>query len=1335
MPRSTAVSSYDNEVSSPDPLATSSSGENTTGHVAVTNRSQSPKKQTAPVNKSPKRASKSISHDSAAISSSPFRAVSEQNLSPWKIRVTVEAEPDDSETGDASQTTMTRTMKIPLRPDSPRENNAKTSTRGRKSQSAVTKNKRSATPVRGGTNRSRRRRPSVTDLDIRPLGDDEEEDDWLKSQVSPRKRRASRSRKSTPVPETGSQVSSSSGRSTRKKSTVSEFEIRQDTDAEGDVGILRRHDAISEAESPGLRKIDMNRVSVRPRTLPTKLRADEELEHMDSNDHNNSEIASTYKPAEVRRVSVNSAMSYPTPSPTSSYHRDSDDIGKVPDAEPVRVDENEGVDSVSESEGFTMIDLDTLPSARRYLSTSETEAGNHYPNSAEEASSTSQGSSAALQGKAEISPEALQPSTDKHTVACPALNLDESEISSTVPSSPPLVEREKGLLQVPSSSSAGLARKVTPQPYSSPKLPSPPKQIVRKTPRHQHRGSASAIFAGIALQEVVSPEHVSDKPSSTEGSASAPSQDLDDDDVVFKGFDSGTKRELRAGLRFGEELAKRQSPSPPMEAAPPSTSSQTQSRSDLTTGYPTSTQVWRGETTVQRTPLQSSANSRSKVVELGRPIIETPQIPSPKKRDETILDTQARREREWQLEREAVSRQIQNASESQVIVIDSDDGDDVPANGSEDMAAAETQTAVPDEQVEGEEEEDVWLAEAKNSSSSDPSLLHASQPTGNDLFTRTEQLEQRERAKEVVSKPRGCLIPSPWKRGDDISPPQEQNTLLSTYTDDMSGLIYWKEPESQIKFGAGEIKRQQWRHRSGSGRFDIDLMAGTPRKEAVEDEPVSLEGSSFAEEDNERPRHSYNSTATDGVRETLPTKQAEDGTLDETNDNLEGATSPEAPVKVSVNFNDSSISIGTSPAQIGHSQLQPPFADTTSISSPQRPPTPRSAMKGSRQIFEQTLGTQRTDTPIMIRKVVFSERSRGVDIHGLEGSFSIRTSSDDSMGGEAGMQLNRELLSHEQEQEDLHDVEVQRELEAEDEEPQAQAEVAMSTAEEMQTRPATACRDWKNWFWGSNRTTKPTSSTPEQSDTEQKTQKQKLFSKSTRPSNLVSLENKSQPLESAWEKAKATVPSSVSSHKPRGKSAFNRIKLPSYLLPPSCPSDPLRPSTSPLALDGNFTNTHFRTLNIIYRKSLRPKFHAPARDTIRDEILALRGVEMEIDESENGIDRGVFTWKVSDGECEVLERFMQEVELSHGWWKGKWVGIGVGGQGDDEGEDEEDRKGIHWGWSVEQLAMWLCRIVVGEAVREEERKSQSRSSKLLVADTTLKTFTENRKEGHGQVGG
>jgi len=110
-----------------------------------------------------------------------------------------------------------------------------------------------------------------------------------------------------------------------------------------------------------------------------------------------------------------------------------------------------------------------------------------------------------------------------------------------------------------------------------------------------------------------------------------------------------------------------------------------------------------------------------------------------------------------------------------------------------------------------------------------------------------------------------------------------------------------------------------------------------------------------------------------------------------------------------------------------------------------------------------------------------------------------------------------------------------------------------------------------------------------------------------------------------WEKTKSSMHSTKlasAATSLQASSEPNITKRPSYLLPLSYPSDPQCSPSTPLALSGTFTNSHFRTLHIIYRKSL--KFHAPAVGTIRPEIMALKGLKIEIDESGNGVERGVF---------------------------------------------------------------------------------------------------------------
>jgi hypothetical protein len=461
------------------------------------------------------------------------------------------------------------------------------------------------------------------------LGDDAEEDDWLKQKKSPRKKKPSRSGK-----QPGSEVTGSSPAKATRKTPVAGFEVRQDTDTEDVDGGVQQGQATPEIDSPELRSIDLNRVSVRPRALSTMSKAGHDNSDGDLDQQLRLPKTATQKGTGTRKVSANSVRSYPTPSPSSSFHGDVDDMGHALGHDAETGFGGETFDTVLESEGFTMIDLDTLPSARQFRSTpvdvEESKLGDPT-----QGSSTENDEVLNKSGRMDDRPvEASLLSQQEADISYPALNVEESDISSTVPSSPPVVEGRKNLLQLPSSSTG--IRKVTPQPYSSPKLPSPPRHVVQRNSNHRHRGSASALFAGIALQEVVSPDHPSRNVTSKQTLNSSSGGTRGQQDPMFEGFDSGTKRELRAGLRFGEELAKRQSSDAAIRAASagsetraadnfPGPSSSAESHLNTWVKPQSVTQVWRGENVVQRTPIHSSSNTDLDPKRASGSMIQTPQ--------------------------------------------------------------------------------------------------------------------------------------------------------------------------------------------------------------------------------------------------------------------------------------------------------------------------------------------------------------------------------------------------------------------------------------------------------------------------------------------------------------------------------------------------------------------------------------------------------------------------------------------------------------------------------------------------------------------------------------
>ncbi|KAL2444803.1 hypothetical protein ABEF95_017272 [Exophiala dermatitidis] len=1589
---------YDNLSSSPDPLAFD--GDN----YLTSTSARSPTKK-----RNQRRVSKTPAASGTIIPSSPFRAVAEQNLSPWKIRVTIEAE--EEEGGSNMETTagrrVTRTMQIPLRQDTPASDREVGSVRGRRSRSqeSPSKTKRSGTPVRSPRKGAggRKQRQSVTDLNVRPLGDDADEDDWLRRKKSPRKKKTTRAGKSNSGAEATTQMSSGSH----------DFEIHAESNESATATHQGRANSDSVSVSPELRDIDLNKVSVRPRALSARLTADGE-NHDPQNSADQLDVPTTRKTKglDLRKVSVNRAKSYPTPSPTSSYRGDSDGIGGNPvDDEAVSHDaHNEGFDTILESEGFTMIDLDTLPSAKQYgFSSPAVVEGNHQLNGVLSESST---------GATNASNQEQHPSQPEEAIVYPPLNADESDLSSTVPSSPPAAAQpaqEKGLLRVPLSDAA---RKVTPQPYSSPKLPSPPRQDGRGIPHHRHRGSVSALAAGIALQGVVTPKHKhSDSASAAtvqekqNCSSSSRDRQQKDENGLFQGFDCGTQRELRAGLRFGEELARRQSHSP--AASGPVTGTETEVASSALAdskpeeqrkptavglgiskveysshanhGINRTTQVWRGENLVQRTPpvhvVPAGKPTESKQSQAQSPP-RTPQNQESSYIDRNYPDTQDReREREYQLERDAIIREIENASASQVIVIDSDSDEEEEANTQRsgyDANVSADENADGYQENEDEEDEDIWLAEAKHSSSPGPEAEQTTARRSEDKFVvaskQDEDKESRQAHEVLTKRPRRSLIPSPWKRGDDI----ENSTFVSTATEDMSGLLFYKGGETNGGlFGAGEIKRlQQQRQRRGSGKFDIDLMAGTPKKEGevIVQEPrfrsdrrhVDVaaqvdrtdESQSSESDGSEAGQHVGDEETLDEVGvdlETQPEAEEEaeaEAEEEEPSSSVSLVSSPSTaqPVKrVPVQFNDSSLSPGNDDGngkstthqqrqqqrpyttqRVNSQSFSPPDQNTNvntySYSSPQRPPTPRSALKGSRQSFaaecrERDAGNN-TPTIVPSRRVVFSERSRGVDVDGLESSFSMKSSSsgtrsDESelhaqeaqgseshllsfvstssgnststTAGELDGQLNGELrvqveaqdrttkedqALYQDEGEDEHNDQDENGSYEEDKavcrtvrngrenrdkdnlhyrddmskkkksEPQRAS--ATASVSESESKSAGSKKGWTSWLWkgkeesaSETAAAKATGQPSQISGSRHARHDERAAIRGAyeneedgEDEDDESQDNLSGSDGSGWQKTKSSIASSSLSsattlkqhananadvskrapaaetrtagatsksrqsqsrqleqygneyqsyphahaqshsqhqqqrehehehrnqhqrqnqqHHPRrpdvevinntsittrstSRGSGSNLNLPSYLLPPSYPSDPHRSPSTPLGLRGELTNSHFRTLHIIYRKSLRPKFHAPAVHEIRPEIMALLGTEMEVDETEptppqpqagrggtntnssvlsekSTLDE-VFVWKIGEVECAVLERFMQECEFSQG--VGNWSrNISRDRRATRRLGDNEDKIGYAsggWGWSVDQLATWLCRIVVGEVVRDEERKAREKA--------------------------
>ena len=367
-------------------------------------------------------------------------------------------------------------------------------------------------------------------------------------------------------------------------------------------------------------------------------------------------------------------------------------------------DEQQEFDSIMESEGFSMVSTSSLPS--------------------------------------------VQSASVKH--ADSGLLVDGPSPFAASPHTTPLVAH------------GSLAQPCPPKPASASKSSRELDKPISGTPR-----LARVVRAGIALQGVLSPvdQRKASKiqrpkiTSSPLSSGKSPKDRLDD---LFNGFGPGTRRELRAGLRLGEELARRQGLESMSEIAEPKVNEDVFGP-DPNVHYPELPGPSAGHGYCLKVPDSVSAMSASTAngqlpspasSELGADDDQMsweydslPQRPSQvpatrtggacteypedqsSKDDDNMDKWHRENEARDQQERDAVAQHIREADSSQVIVVNSDD---------ESIAVEETMD---------EDEGDIWQEEAHNPSSG---LSTSDIPP---IFLQSE-----------AKKPRRSQLPSPWMR-------------------------------------------------------------------------------------------------------------------------------------------------------------------------------------------------------------------------------------------------------------------------------------------------------------------------------------------------------------------------------------------------------------------------------------------------------------------------------------------------------------------------------------------------------------------------------------------
>ncbi|KAK2809134.1 hypothetical protein FQN49_008647, partial [Arthroderma sp. PD_2] len=596
---------------------------------------------------------------------SPTKAIlqSDGNISPWRIRVTVEAEQEEDDDAKEvnSQTRLGpwvdgKTVKVPLKGTSSTE----------------------PTPKR------RRRRKSKSDITERP--------------PTPRHKKGTTHTKTVPdstdnrttVPQKSPPVA---GAIAPTVENISPQDFEEPTQDFGDIFLDIAADGDinnDDDDNDVLMEQNVELVNPIPEATPTNAVT---YPNLSTNEASVAPLDRRKKPAPqanpgtsplptgLSPINVVNAGRTPRPkrvypTPTSSSLVGDENLEKstnrAAELEPTAsntkdpTEEHREFDSIMESEGFSMVSLNTLPSARQRLrQLFESQPGR----------TKSPKSNAVPLASQKISPKPT-------SMAAVSPNISTTQSSSKRPHSQ--------LYEAISSLQQSSPRDIASRPQRTPRLNPissvrpPPAPIPAPTTIHTKRRPLArlcrVIRAGIALHGLLDRRRQS---GNLQTPFSSPNTDHMDDmeatrqrlDHLFQDFNMETRRELRAGVRFGEELAKRLRQPGGKRRELPVTRESTKLQ-EVTSMRPSETVAYPelgGVEGLETSPVPDRQNGQ---------ITKSPrQEPSPAEDNgDTSMDSlMARREAEWRREREAISRQIEMANDSQVIVINSDDGVSQPA--------------------------------------------------------------------------------------------------------------------------------------------------------------------------------------------------------------------------------------------------------------------------------------------------------------------------------------------------------------------------------------------------------------------------------------------------------------------------------------------------------------------------------------------------------------------------------------------------------------------------------------------------------------------------------
>ncbi|KAL6715301.1 hypothetical protein ACLMJK_007566 [Lecanora helva] len=392
-------------------------------------------------------------------------------------------------------------------------------------------------------------------------------------------------------------------------------------------------------------------------------------------------------------------------------------------------DEHIEYDTILESEGFSMVSVSSLASSSAHLRNTPTSTPNNHGHTPEVAS-----------------PPSLPP----------ALQTDPAPSSSRH-----LTQPQDGTPKLARVIRAGIALQgVLSRRNHAPRLGSPFQERKNNSSPIAHASGASH-----------------ENKSSLKARSASPKARLDE---LFGCFGADTRRELRAGLWLGEELAKRNreasqkpvsniqkdedvfgwaaSPKHHQTSIPESRPAYSLTVPERIIGseevqYPFLPRIQlptpeRSDSEADEDRMSWKESTPIKTEQVDTPMKPYSSSPEQNRESSGIDHTQLALEAEWQREREAVSRQIEMANKSQVIVIDSD---------SDDGDGQETDQSIADEYAEIDETRndlgDIWQAEAQSVESSQDPI----------------QEESPVSLPAAITKPRRSKLPSPWRRHSEVS--------------------------------------------------------------------------------------------------------------------------------------------------------------------------------------------------------------------------------------------------------------------------------------------------------------------------------------------------------------------------------------------------------------------------------------------------------------------------------------------------------------------------------------------------------------------------------------